>query len=458
LELGTGTATIRILYELLGLVAKSTEPVVLRPAFIATCFVPAKLSIQSGMNRASRPGIGFDRGVGTAVAMASPPSPRGRKVVLALVLVGALGIESCSRIGGSSRSSIGSSDSKVSVAPDTIVPPQSCGLPFGLQRPEWPKILGSTLGRERDPAPPGSVTIVLLPDTQYYVSCRYPHLGNQSHWIVSERVTRQIRAAISLGDLTDHNSPEEWTFVRDAFGPLGKGFPLLLTTGNHDVGSRGTTDGRDSLLSKYFDESWAASNGSLRAVMTPGSIENAFYSLDLGRFRLGVLMLEWSPRQATVAWANRVLERAADHRVIIATHAYVYDDSTRYDHATRKDQLWSPFDYATAQGERALDGSHDGEMLWNALVRRHAGIFLVVSGHVLGQGTGRLTSFGDAGNAVHQVLVNYQMLDEGGLGYLRFFEIYPDGRTLHMKTYSPSLDLYSYAADQDFRLEIEPPL
>jgi hypothetical protein len=169
-------------------------------------------------------------------------------------------------------------------------------------------------------------------------------------------------------------------------------------------------------------------------------------------------MLEWSPRRATVAWANEVLTRFRDHRVIVATHAYVYDDSTRYDRATRPDQLWSPHDYGTAQGALAEDGNHDGEQLWNALVRRHAGIFLVVSGHVLGQGTGRLTSRGDRGNTVHQILVNYQMLDQGGLGYLRTFEIYPDGRTLHMKTYSPSLGLYSYAAEQDFRLTIEPPL
>jgi hypothetical protein len=390
--------------------------------------------------------------------MVSPQNPRRRAIALALVLVGALGVESCQRSGGSSKSSKGTSISKPGFDLGSVLPEGSCGLPIGLRHPEWPKTLGSTLGRERDPAPSGSVTVVLLPDTQYYVYCRYPHLRNQSHWIATERTTRQIRAAISLGDLTDHNSPEEWEFVRDAFAPIAKGFPLLLTTGNHDVGADGTTDSRDSLLSKYFDEAWAASNGALRSVMTPGNIENAFYSLDLGRFHLGVLMLEWSPRQVTVDWANRVLARHADHRVIIATHAYVYDDSTRYDHATRKDQLWSPFEYGTAQGERGLDGSHDAEMLWNALVRRHPGVFLVVSGHVLGQGTGRLTSFGDAGNSVHQILVNYQMLDEGGLGYLRFFEIYPNGRTLHMKTFSPSLGLYSYAADQDFRLEIEPPL
>jgi hypothetical protein len=170
-------------------------------------------------------------------------------------------------------------------------------------------------------------------------------------------------------------------------------------------------------------------------------------------------MLEWSPRRDTVSWANQIVAKYRDHRIVVSTHAYLYEDSTRYDYATRKDdQLWNPLAYRTAKNDFAEDGSCDGEMLWNDLIRKHPNIFLVVSGHVLGQGAARLTSVGDSGNVVHQLLANYQMLDEGGLGYLRLLEFYPDHKTLHVKTYSPSLNVYSYAADQDFRLELSPPL
>ncbi|HEY5958609.1 MAG TPA: metallophosphoesterase [Polyangiaceae bacterium] len=333
-----------------------------------------------------------------------------------------------------------------------------CGLPSRLFHSEWPRVLPSTSPQERDPMPTGSFTLALLPDTQYYTGCRYPHLRNQAAFIERERVNRNILAAISLGDITDQNTPDEWEFARDALAPLGRYLPLLLTTGNHDVGQAGTSDNRDSLLNQYFSEDWARATGALRETLQPGHLENAFYSIALGKVKLGILMLEWSPRQVSVDWANQVLTRYADHRVIVATHAYLYDDSTRYDHEHRPDQAWNPYDYATAQGALAADGNHDGEMLWNALIRRHAGIFLVVSGHVLGQGTGHLTSRGDSGNSVHQILVNYQMLEQGGLGYLRLVEIAPDGRSLHMKTYSPSLGLYSYAAEQDYRLMLEPPL
>jgi len=91
-------------------------------------------------------------------------------------------------------------------------------------------------------------------------------------------------------------------------------------------------------------------------------------------------------------------------------------------------------------------------------VRKHANVFLVVSGHVGGKGTGRLASRGDAGNSVEQVLVNFQMLVQGGLGYLRLVELLPDGKTVRMKTYSPSLDRFATATDQDFEFAVMPAL
>ena len=123
----------------------------------------------------------------------------------------------------------------------------------------------------------------------------------------------------------------------------------------------------------------------------------------------------------------------------------------------RDSQDWNPLVYRTAEAE-PKEGAYDGEMLWNELIRKHQGIFLVLSGHVLNDGEGALTSVGDHGNLVHQMLSNYQMLDEGGLGYLRLLELRPDGRTLRVKTYSPSLDLFATDPAQDFRLEINPPL
>jgi hypothetical protein len=41
---------------------------------------------------------------------------------------------------------------------------------------------------------------------------------------------------------------------------------------------------------------------------------------------------------------------------------------------------------------------------------------------------------------VHQLLANYQVLDNGGQGYMRLLEFKPDGQTVEVRTYSPWLD------------------
>src|SRR6185503_8725998 len=120
-----------------------------------------------------------------------------------------------------------------------------------------------------------------------------------------------------------------------------------------------------------------------------------------------ILALEWAPRDHAVEWANSIVERHTDHRVILLTHAYMYYDETRYDWKTNGEkQTWNPHAYANA---KLPGGANDGQELWDKLVKRHPGFVLTLNGHVLNDGTGRMTSRGDHGNVVHQLLANYQM-------------------------------------------------
>ena len=344
-----------------------------------------------------------------------------------------------------------------------------CALPPRLANRGWPTELSPTSEVEAAPAPPGTITLVALPDTQYYAACRSPHLARQAKWISDQASARNVRAVIQLGDLTDHNTPEEWAFVRSAFAPLGEVVPLALATGNHDHGEGGAAKRRGSLFTRYFGKLGVRSTQALVETKLPGDAENAYYRVALAKVTLGILVLEWGPRASSVAWANRVLEKYPSDRMILATHAYLYDDGTRYDWKTKGSaQEWNPIAYGTLDAPSATAGAggapsageavYDGEMLWNDLVKRHRGFFLTLSGHVLGDGTGVLTSQGSAGNRVHQVLVNYQMLNEGGLGYLRLLELLPDGTTLRMKTYSPSLGRFATGPGEVGDLAIAPPL
>ena len=334
-----------------------------------------------------------------------------------------------------------------------------CGMPEGLHQPDWPTRLEPTTAQDPSPLLPGTATLAVLPDTQYYIRCRNGHLRKQRTWIETERSNRNIRGVLTLGDLTESNTESEWQFFRDSLAPLDSTLPIVLALGNHDYGDGGTANHRVSLFEKYFQPSFTHPSRSLLETLEPSSLENALYSIAVGPAQLGVLVLEWSPRERTVKWANDILARHPKLRTIVVTHAFLYSDDTRYDYKTLHDkQAWNPLAYRTAAPHDILRSAHDGEMLWQELVKKHANVFLVLSGHVLNDGTGRLTSRGDQGNLVHQLLSNYQMLDEGGLGYLRLLEFLPDGRTLRVKTYSPSLGVFATALDQDFKLQIIPAL
>lgn len=341
-------------------------------------------------------------------------------------------------------------------------------MPAALQARGFPRELSPTSREESPPLEAGTITLAVLPDTQYYADCDSPHFSAQTQFVAREAKRRNIRALLTLGDLTEHNVPREWDYVRAGVRLVQDEVPVVLVSGNHDHGEGGTANRRATRFREHFPAPPGRAAQALAESLAPGDLENAYYRVETPRVTLGFLALEWSPRTATVAWANRVLARYPKDRVVVLTHAYLYHDDTRYDWwKAGSKQEWNPLWYRTAKrdSERETtrenlhpDGAADGEMLWNTLVRKHPGIFLVLSGHVLEDGNALLTSRGDNGNVVQQVLVNYQMLREGGLGYLRLLELLPDGRTLRMKTYSPSLQLFATAKEQARDLGIEPAL
>ena len=146
-----------------------------------------------------------------------------------------------------------------------------------------------------------------------------------------------------------------------------------------------------------------------------------------------------------VAWADRVLAAHPDRLAMLVTHAYLFRGNVRFDHTVGVKQRASPEGWG-----------NDGEQLWQKLVRRHAGMRFVFSGHVASGGPSRLSSTGDHGNMVHQIMADYESLRGGGSGYLRLVEFQPDGMSVQVRTYSPVLDQYLADDANQFTLAIEP--
>jgi hypothetical protein len=301
---------------------------------------------------------------------------------------------------------------------------------------------------------PGSWSLVLLPDTQKY-SLLHPEVFTlQTQWIAKNKDKYDIRYVLHLGDITDENSDIEWQNAQKALSELDGKVPYALGTGNHDfyvaVGKSATW--HESLLNKYFPPSKFKDWPTFGGVMKEDDTANCYHLFSAGGTDWIIIVLQWAPRNPDVAWANRVLAKYPKRKAILVTHAYLYNDSTRYDH-TKKQQAWNPHSIAKNYNFPNLP-VNDGEELWQKLVRKNNFDF-TFNGHVLGSGLGFLASKNDHGKTTYQMLVNYQMRKGGGEGYLRILEFLPDGKTVHVKSYSPLRDKYLEDANNQFSFELD---
>ncbi|MDY9919130.1 MAG: metallophosphoesterase [Proteiniphilum sp.] len=90
-----------------------------------------------------------------------------------------------------------------------------------------------------------------MPDTQVY-SRLYPEIfHSQTEWIVQN--ADSIAFVLQQGDITDHNSEEEWQNAVAAFSVMDGKVPYTFVPGNHDLGPGGSASNRDAeLFNKYL--------------------------------------------------------------------------------------------------------------------------------------------------------------------------------------------------------------
>jgi hypothetical protein len=132
-----------------------------------------------------------------------------------------------------------------------------------------------------------------------------------------------------------------------------------------------------------------------------------------------------------------------DHEVIVLTHSYLYSDGKL--HGAKRSHRW----LASFRGRQ-----NDGIDVWKKLVRKHANIAFVFSGHVLNDGQGRLVGEGDNGNKVYQMLCNYQMDKNGGNGFLRIIRLIPEEDKLEATSYSPYTGQYKTDHQNQFEYDM----
>ena len=297
-----------------------------------------------------------------------------------------------------------------------------------------------------------SWSLILFPDVQTYVKFDYnqPILDLMVAWVSNNMETLNTKMVLCTGDLVEQNdlfnpngksanqaSVSQWEAVSSAFGRLDGLLPYILTTGNHDYGIL-SAENRFTHFDTYFPPNKNRLNQKmLREVGTNvegrPTLANATYEFvsPHGRKFL-VLVLEFAPRDETLEWAKKVIEKEQynDHTVILLTHSYL-------DHNNN---------HIVKEGYK-LSNPNYGEAIWQKLVQPSKNIEMVLAGHIakpddLHAHIAFRVDKNAAGKKVSQMVFNAQALGggwhgNGGDGWLRILEFLPDGKTVKVKTFSP---------------------
>lgn len=298
-----------------------------------------------------------------------------------------------------------------------------------------------------------SFEFVVLPDTQSYMET-YPDIYlKQMQWIAA--CEKRFSFVIHLGDITQNNSEKEWILAKEGFNKLESKVPFTFSLGNHDMGSapgKFADERNTEMANAYFDLQALMDKSNVMASFPEGTVDNLCSKFKIAGSTWLVFSLEFGPRNKTIDWVDQIIAKHPEAKIIINTHAYLFEDNTLHG----GDHWWQPQDYGIGK-ETGREAVNNGEQLWNKLVKKHPGIRMVFSGHILKSGVGRLVSVGDHGNKVYQMLANYQKgvvgSKNGGNGFLRIVKVDLKKEEISVSTYSPWLDAYKEDPENDFSFE-----
>lgn len=276
-------------------------------------------------------------------------------------------------------------------------------------------------------------SFVCVGDTQKVAINCPEYLDTLYDWIVDNKEMKKIEYVFGLGDITDDNSPTEWTAARDAIYQLNGKIPYSLTRGNHDGTLRFNTTFNHKAYTSQF-------NGFYDEF----EVENSYRTITIANVNYLFITLDYGATDAQLAWASRVIKAYPNRKVIISTHGYIDSDGSLLNE--KEDDL-APGPVYDMDHNYSKE-YNDGLELWDKLIKNHANIDIVLSGH-MGNDLQIRTDKGVNGNTITSFMINSQDLDQayyeadgrpcGMVGILYFSET---GEYIGMEYYSTVRGLY----------------
>jgi len=321
-------------------------------------------------------------------------------------------------------------------------------------------------------------------DTQKMTE-NYPNsLVGMYQWVADNKDEMNIVYSLGLGDITDDNGAvkfskdengkwikddngeyDEWDVAKDAVTRMNGIIPYSLVRGNHDIMNSRDTFNQTFGDVEVFISQFNGTNGGKytdTGVKDPITSAVTSYANTWTTFSVNVdgenidylfLNLDFGFDDNVLAWAAEVIsqERFKDHRVILSTHTYLYNDGTTEDAGDATPP--------TVTMKRPLP-FNNGDDMWNEFVSQHPNIYMVLSGHIDSNQIIYNTvnaHFEDKINVVTEMLINPQAVDyrlrSGMVAFLMFDE---SENKIAVEYYSPTRDAYFKTASQ-FVIDLDDP-
>lgn len=306
----------------------------------------------------------------------------------------------------------------------------------------WTVTCLPVLGAELAPAPKGTFSIAVIPDTQRYIRLKEdsqdwenPTFEAYTSWIAANIGRQRIVFVSHVGDIVDLNERPQWKVARHCMDQLHGRIPYGISVGNHDM----VRSGDSSLFQEFFPASrfrgfdWyggAFSGTSDSAGRVSGNNANSFQLFSAEGLHFVALLLECNAPDDALDWASEVLQKHADRRAIITTHMGLGPRdkpkvASDYFDAPKGRMTWKK-----CHGERG----NTPQQMWDKCFRRHRNVFMICCGDQSRTQAMHQSSRGDHGNTVHEVLSDY------GTNGLRVMRFVPDAGRIEVRTWNPLTD------------------
>lgn len=267
------------------------------------------------------------------------------------------------------------------------------------------------------PAPEGSFSVVVFPDTQEYLDdgkggLRNPVFEAHVKWVLENLKTQRIAFVSHVGDIVDKNVEQQWAAAQKCLEPLIGQVPLGLSVGNHDMKSQGDS----TLFQKHFPaskfEKFAWYGGSFAGDPErpghSGNNANSYQLFSAEGLDLVFLHLECNAPDNVLAWADGVLEKHKDRIALITTHMDLGPlqrpaRAGDYYVAPKGRMVWSKM-----HGERG----NSSQQMWDRCFSKHKNVLMLFCGDQRRSTAMRLESKGVHGNTVVSNLSDYSPLSQ----------------------------------------------